>query len=381
MGSAAVTSVLDFKTDVIDLGSLGKLRVRRPMLNPARLRRRLLHGMAHAFQTLATYTTVRGQEHIPARGPLLVLPNHVSNLDGILVLANYPRQMEMVGPGDFRMVTLKDWMLRAYGVTPIRRGFADVEGLKELVAHLKAGRDLLMFPTGGMWEKRRLEAKPGAAYLSQVTGAPILPVAVGGTYLMSEPAFRMQHPRFTVSFGEIMPAVPPSTNRQRREADLAAASREIEQRIYDLLEPRERALYERWAREVYHLRVEFARFGDADQAQVAYDGPPLPDMAALAEFVAKPNLFRPMWQNAGLQVEPFRESRFFAPVEVQMAARQLCEALSAGAFARYLPYRMGEEAAAQVLDALRALRTLAGWAMARGLQIRLTPVCVDPGPS
>ncbi len=54
----------------------------------------------------------------------MLICNHVSNCDGILVLAYYPRQIEMVGR------RLQDghaqrWLLRAYGVTPVNRGRAD----------------------------------------------------------------------------------------------------------------------------------------------------------------------------------------------------------------------------------------------------------------
>jgi 1-acyl-sn-glycerol-3-phosphate acyltransferase len=344
-------------------------------VNPKRLRRRILHGMAHAFQTIMTRTTVRGLENIPGDGPLLVLPNHVSNLDGILVLANYPRQMEMVGPGDFKMINLKDLMLRAYGLTLVNRGHADTDGLKSMLAQLKAGNDLLMFPGGGMWEKRTFEAKPGAAYLSQATGARILPVALGGTYLKSNAAFYGEAPDLTITFGKVMPAIPRSQDRRQRDHDLDAASQEIMQRIYDLLEPSERALYDRWARELYEMHIDFA---DDSGEPVAYTGPALPDMAALAEFIAKPNLFRPMWENAGLALEPFREQRFFGPVDVQIAARQLRENVTGGTFERYLPYRMGDEAAADVVTALDALHDIGEWAINHRARIRLTPVVADP---
>ncbi len=365
-------SIFDYKNDVIDLGSLGKVRIRRPVVNPGRLRRRLLHATAHAYQDLLTRTTVRGLENIPREGPVLVLPNHVSNLDGPLVLANYPRQVEMVGPGDFKMLNLKDFMLRAYGMTMIKRGFADTDGLKALIAHLRAGRDLLMFPGGGMWEKRRFEVKPGAAYLSQVTGARILPVAIGGTYLKSKSVFAP----FTVTFGKVLPAVPRASNRDERDQVQADASRRIEQAIWSLMEPADRAMYERWACERYEMRLAFAAVDGG--APLAYDGPPLPEMSVLAEFVAKPNLFRPMWENARLPVEPFREARFFAPIEVQMAVRALHRTLSAGSFERYVSYRMGDEADARLMAALEALSAVIEWAIAHGALIKMTPLCFDP---
>ncbi len=338
--------------------------------------RRWLRRAARLFQAAALRVTVRGQEHIPARGPLLVLFNHLSNLDGPLVVANFPHDLELVGPGDFRLLPIGQWALRAYAMTLIPRGRADRGSLKAIIEHLKAGRMLAMAPEGGTWEKRLSEVKPGAAYVSQVTQAPILPVGLGGVYGVEWELLRLRRPRVTVTFGEVMPPVPPSADRRQREADLEAASAAIVARIYSLLPPEDRARYDRWGRETYELRVEFTAPGEG--LPLACDGPPLPDMAALGELLAKPNLFRPLWQNAGLDVEPFRQARFFAPIEVQITARRLQETLSAGDFRDYLPYRLGEAKAAQALAALEALRAACDWAMARDARMRLVPVVNDP---
>lgn len=354
-----------------------KLRIPRSDLTPLGLRRVFLRGLALAFQATKTRTVVRGLENIPSEGPLLILPNHVSNLDGPQMFANYPRQLEIVGPGDFKMIALKDLMLRAYGMTLIKRGFADSEGLKTLINHLKAGKSVLMFPTGGMWEKRSLVAKPGAAYLSQITGAKMIPVAIGGTYLKSDAAFLgFSRPKITITFGKPMPAVPRSKNRADRDELLEEAGRELMARIYDLMEPVDKALYDRWATEIYRLQLDFQSYNTGEK--LAYDGPALPDMATLAEFIGKPNLFRPMWENAGLAIEPFRETRYFAPIEVKIAARLLRDTLTSGTYERYIPYRMGDEAQQQVIDALNALRAVADWAMDHEARMRLTPVVTNP---
>ncbi|MFC1959568.1 lysophospholipid acyltransferase family protein [Chloroflexota bacterium] len=373
---ALAPSTIGIKTDVIKMGALGTLRVKRPTVDRTRFRRRSLQRVSIGFHDLMTRTTVRGLENIPSRGPLLVLPNHVSNLDGLMVLAFFPRPIEMLGPGDFKMIAIKDLMLQAYGVTKINRGYGDPATLRLLINYLQAKRELLMFPGGGMWEKREFIAKDGAAYLSQVTQTPILPVGLSGTYLKSMDAFRGQRPELTIHFGKVMPPVPRSTNRKNRDAELLAANEEIMSRIWEVMEPAEQAQYERWAREIYALAVDFEDVHSGET--VAYDGPPLPDMTALSEFISKPNLFRPMWENAGLQLEPFQEARYFAPIELQMAARDLYELLQ-NQYGQYIPYRMGDEAADQVNAALLALSTdAAEWAMRHDARIRLTPTCIDP---
>lgn len=325
------------------------------MTDQSRVRtRRRLRRVARLIQALFLRVTVRGQEHIPANGdgPLLILFSHPSSLDGPLVMANFPHEMELVGPGDFALAWPGPWAVRAYGMTLIQRGRADRASLKVMVGHLKAGRILAMAPEGGTWEKRLSDVKPGAAYISQVTQAPILPVGIGGAYLAEDAFTRFKRPQITITFGEVMPAVPSSENRKNRDADLEAASAEIMGRILDLLPPEDQARHDRWNRETYDLGVAFRRDGET----LKYDGPPLPDMTALGEFVAKPNLFRPMWQNARLDVEPFLEARFFAPIEIKIVARVLYDALKSGDYEEYLAYRMGDAKAAQVLAELQTLR-------------------------
>ncbi len=337
-------------------------------------RRAILRRAIRMLQPVFSRAEVRGIENIPTSGPLLILFNHLSTLDGPLVMANMPGEIELVGPGDFPMTPGGQLVIRAYGITLINRGRADRASLRAVIDHLRAGRMVAMAPDGGTWEKAITDVKDGAAYLSQITQTPILPVGLGGLYRVPVPgaAAFLSRPRITIAFGEVIPPVPPSADRRQRDADLRAASLAIMRHIYDLLPAEDRARYDRWARASYELRLDFAA---EDGAPLAYDGPPLPDLSALGEFLAKPNLFRPMWQNARLAVEPFREARFFPAMEVRLAARDLYATLTAGSFDVYLQYRLGNERAAAALAALRAVRDeVCAWALTHGARLRLTPV-------
>lgn len=339
-------------------------------------RRRVFRAGLRVFQRVAWRAEVSGVEHVPAHGPLLLLFNHLSIFDGPLVVANVPHEIELVGPGDFPMQPVERLIIAAYGLTLANRGRTDRAGLKRMLDHLKAGRILAMAPDGGTWEKSIDVVKGGAAYLSQMTGAPMVPVALGGFYGAEEAVPRLKRPRITIRFGEVLPPVPASPDRRQREADLDAASRAIMRRLYDLLPAADRARYDHWGRATYDLRID-AR--TADDSSLAYGGPPLPDLSALGEFMAKPNLFRPMPQNAGLRVEPFLEARFFAPMEVRLAARDLYRTLTRGAFDAYLQYRLGEARAALALAGLAAVRDeVCEWAMTQGVRLRLRPIVKDP---
>ncbi len=331
---------------------------------------RLLRG-------LFSRAEITGLEHIAPRGPLLVCFNHLSILDGPLVVSAIPQEVELVGPGDFSMTPIEEVMVRAYGITRINRGRPDRSSLRALLDHLEAGRILAMAPDGGTWEKAITDVKTGAAYLSQATGAPIVPVALGGLYEVPvvDVGRLLTRPAISIRFGPPMPPVPPSASRRARQADHEAASQELMQRIYDLLPARDQARYDHWARARYDLAIAFET--EAGQRLDPADAPQA-DMTALGEFLAKRNLFRPMHVNAGLNVDPFLQPRFFSPMEVRLAARDLHRTLTQGDFDAYLPYRLGDDKAALALAALRALQgEITGWALDHHARMRISPVISD----
>lgn len=342
-------------------------------------RRRWLRQGLYTLQRLILRVEVSGLENVPQDGPVLLLFNHLSTLDGVLVMATTPRELELVGPGDFPSMWLEDFAMKLYDMIRVNRGRPDRASLRHMMGYLKEGRALGMAPGGGTWEKRLTEGKPGAAYLSQMTGAPMIMVALGGLY--DVPTFHAKYffkrPRVTMTFGEVLPPVPNGRNRAERDAHLQAATDVIMQQLYDLLPPADQALYDHWTRATYDLTLSFATL--ADDEVLVYDGPLLPDMSGLAEFLAKPNLFRPMWLNSGLHIEPLHEERFFAPLEVQLAARELHDHLTEGAYDVYLPYRLGDHKAESAYAALRFIHdVVCEWAMHHDARIKVTAVVNDP---
>ncbi len=341
-------------------------------------RRRFLRQLVRMLQPLVSRVEVRGVERIPERGPLLLLFSHLSTLDGVLVVANVPHEIELVGPGDFPATALENRVMDSYGLIRVNRGRPDRASLRRMVDILRAGKMLAIAPGGGTWEKGPLEAKPGPFYLSQVTGAPMMPVAIGGMYEAPTPGLRvfLRRPRVTIAFGDVIPPVPRGADTAEREAQIQEASDRVMGQLFALLPEEDQCLYQRWARARYDLRVTFATL--EDDSPLAYDGPPLPDLSAVGEFAGKPNLFRPVHVNARLNVEPFLQARFFAPLEVQIAARELADLLTHPPYEVYLPYRLGEEKARLALEGLRALHdTACPWAIAHHARIRLEPLMKD----
>lgn len=119
----------------------------------------------------------------PAGGPFVVVANHQSILD-ILLLSRMPREMKWVAKEELFRIPWVGWMLRMSGDIPIRRGDAESggEALERARAYLARGMSVMIFPEGTRSRTGKLlPFKSGAFRLALETGAPVLPVAVHGT--------------------------------------------------------------------------------------------------------------------------------------------------------------------------------------------------------
>jgi 1-acyl-sn-glycerol-3-phosphate acyltransferase len=309
--------------------------------------RRLFRLLGRAILRGLARTTISGQEHLAAPGPAIYAANHASTFDALLLVTLLPPDTTFVGPGDFRLLWPGDWVVRNMGLIPMKRGAVDREGLKQMLDVLKGGGRLAMFPEGGTWEKAIDDVKSGVAYLSQASGAAIVPMGFGGTYQVWDRLLRLQRPRITITIGAPLPPVAVSADRKRRQDELQAAAVGLMRHIYTLLPAATQARYDALARQRFSGALRF------DPPMIA---PPDVPLGALAELVSKPNLFSPLHRNAGLPLAPFvRHGEWFPLATVRLAAAALHEAFTGGDFAGYLEYRLGEVKAAEIRAALAAI--------------------------
>ena len=120
--------------------------------------------------------------NVPAEGRVLIVANHLSNFDPVLVAACAPRRVRTMAKREMFETPLVGWTVWAYGAFPVRRHSADMGALRVGRNHLVAGRAVLVFPEGTRAPERSLiPALPGSAMLALLGDAPVVPVAVTGT--------------------------------------------------------------------------------------------------------------------------------------------------------------------------------------------------------
>lgn len=139
---------------------------------------------------MASHTVYRlrvvGLENIPKTGPALITPNHVTFIDGILMMINLPRPARFIVYADYVNSPRLNWLARMYEVIPIK---AD-GGPKSLIQSLKIAREALnqgslvcIFPEGQL--TRTGQIQPFASGMLKIlhgTGAPVIPVYLHGLW-------------------------------------------------------------------------------------------------------------------------------------------------------------------------------------------------------
>lgn len=161
---------------------------------------------------------VEGLESVPAEGPLLVVPNHDSQMDPIVVgvALRGRRRLRFLARGDLWRIPVigrpLGAVLAAIGQIPIERGAGDAKALEHAVEVLRSGEAICVFPEGRLSRGERLRARTGVARLAAACpGVTVVLCAVEGT---TDYARFPRRPRVRVSFfrpaaGQPHPGEPP----------------------------------------------------------------------------------------------------------------------------------------------------------------------------
>jgi 1-acyl-sn-glycerol-3-phosphate acyltransferase len=126
---------------------------------------------------------VIGAENVPLHGPLIVCPNHSATLDPPMVPAFLPRgDSWSMAKSEFFKGGFVTWLFRHYHAFPVVRHTADRIALRTAFEILKSGHALIIYPEGTRVESGVLaQPEPGAGFIAQKAGCPVVPVGLTGT--------------------------------------------------------------------------------------------------------------------------------------------------------------------------------------------------------
>ena len=129
-----------------------------------------------------TGADVKGLEHVPRSGGLIVASNHISFWDPPLIGSLLPRELHYLAKDELFSNPVFGWILRRYNAIPIRRGMVDLTGMARAIETLRRGEALLVFPEGSRMRDDELHpARPGLGNMAYNADVPVLPCFVSGS--------------------------------------------------------------------------------------------------------------------------------------------------------------------------------------------------------
>jgi 1-acyl-sn-glycerol-3-phosphate acyltransferase len=149
--------------------------------------------------------TVRGREHIPQEGGVCFVSNHGSIFDIVLLLAYAGRPIGFVAKRELSFIPMLNmWILLIGGIYIDRNSPRKaVKSINAGVNRIKSGSAMIIFPEGHRSKGRGLlPFRTGSFKLATLSGAPIVPVAITGSYEVFEKTGRIEPYPIQVVFHE-----------------------------------------------------------------------------------------------------------------------------------------------------------------------------------
>jgi 1-acyl-sn-glycerol-3-phosphate acyltransferase len=139
--------------------------------------------ICQVFTLLFFRYRVYGRKHVPAEGPFIVAGNHQSFLDPVFAGIGAPRRMLFMARDSLFRSRVFGFLIRSTNAIPVSRDKADITAIKLVLARLKEGEGVCLYPEGTRSADGRITAfKPGFGLLCRRSKAPVVPVLVDGAF-------------------------------------------------------------------------------------------------------------------------------------------------------------------------------------------------------
>ncbi len=262
----------------------------------------LPEALLRVIMVILTNTLYRlrivGHEHVPLQGSALLVPNHVSFIDGILLIASLDRPVRFVVEDQYASHPLFKPFMKALGVIPIdsHGGLRVIlRALREAGHALDRGEIVCIFPEGQITRTGTLlPFRRGFERIVKGRTVPVIPVHLDrlwgsifsferGRFLTKWPE-RIPYP-VTVSFGTPLPSETPAH-------ELRDAIRALGEEAWRMRKPDRHPLHREF---IHAMRRHPFRFAMADQQR-----PHVSSLQALIGSIVLARALRPHWEDQRL---------------------------------------------------------------------------------
>jgi len=179
---------------------------------------------------------VVGVANIPASGPCLVVANHASYVDAVVLGSACPRRITFLITRPIYNLWRLRWFYYMMGSISVNPDAPDPGALKAALKTLQRGDVVGIFPEGQRMPDGNLgQGKSGAALIASRSGVPVVPAAIVGAHRVMRVGSMFPRPnRVKVVFGEALRFPTPEGRRATRQ-QLDGFADQIMRAIADLL--------------------------------------------------------------------------------------------------------------------------------------------------
>ncbi|MCD0442612.1 1-acyl-sn-glycerol-3-phosphate acyltransferase [Glycomyces sp. A-F 0318] len=141
-----------------------------------------------------------GMEHVPLKGPAILVWNHYSDIDPLVIVHyvyNAGRHPRFLLKESILRIPVAGPLVRSTGQIPVKRGSAEAaDSLRVLRRELAEGHVVIMSPEGTVTkepDRWPMKGKTGVARLALESGAPVVPIVQWGALGIHD---RRRSPKF-----------------------------------------------------------------------------------------------------------------------------------------------------------------------------------------
>jgi 1-acyl-sn-glycerol-3-phosphate acyltransferase len=177
---------------------------------------------------------VHGLEHVPGDGPFLLIANHQSYLDPVLIQAVVPRPMYTMAKSTEFSNPVVAPLLKRLKSFPVRRFEIDPQAIRIALRYLDQGYGVGIYIEGERsWDGRLQPPRLGTVRLILKAGVPVVPCGIDGAYDVWPRWSKMRRGTVRIRFGEPL-RFPRLDGRRERDAAVDEARERIMARIAEL---------------------------------------------------------------------------------------------------------------------------------------------------
>ena len=147
--------------------------------------------------------TVRGKENLPKKGPYILAPNHIHNIDPFPLSAAINKPITFLMAEDQNPLKwYEGWAPRSYGVLMINRKRIQPSTIKAMHKQIMKKEIICIFPEGTALGSGLKKGKNGTAFFAAKHEIPIVPVAISGTEKVLHHIKRLKRAKTSIVFGK-----------------------------------------------------------------------------------------------------------------------------------------------------------------------------------